>query len=242
MRLDKDSIRKLCDFTTGMADTAYQPDYEKIAAGETMQMLFMMYGYKSWKSYIRQIKKIMDDCKIGMYRNYIGMLAAIGEPVKDADWKLSGEALEKAVKSMCEIYNITKDGYNWYLNAKIQKRQEELSEFCYKADGYLITYPAGCDDIIREGIELHHCAKEFIDAVANKRTTLLFIRKADNPDEPFFTLEIKGRAIWQCHGFNNRNIGSEPGLEAFLQKFCQEKGIKFNTGEKAIGPDVRFQQ
>ena len=39
-------------------------------------------------------------------------------------------------------------------------------------------------------------------------TTILFLRKAEDPETPYVTIEIKGTAIQQVHGFKNeRDMG-----------------------------------
>lgn len=166
-----------------------------------------------------------------LFKEYLYMLFAIGEPAKDADWKLSGEALEKAACSLREAYNVTaREGKRAVIDLKIKGRQKDLLEFCYEDNGFVIYYPEDSGDIIKEGVALHHCAKDFISAVAEKKTTLLFIRKQDKPDKPFYTLEIRDNGVRQCHGFDNCDIYDVDGLEEFLISFCKEKGIEFRDG------------
>lgn len=69
---------------------------------------------------------------------------------------------------------------------------------------YFIRVPQHPDEIIAEGKALHHCVGgyEYISNHAANRNPILFLRRTDAPDTPFYTMEINWNTneILQCEG------------------------------------------
>jgi hypothetical protein len=98
---------------------------------------------------------------------------------------------------------------------------------------FIVVRPELPTDLAREGTTLHHCVKSYIDKVANAETNIMFIRKADDPRTPFFTVEVDNAfKIQQVHGFGNRNADTEEGLEDFLQIWSKKKHLKLDGYDK----------
>ena len=59
-------------------------------------------------------------------------------------------------------------------------------------------------EIISEGQALQHCVGGYAERHAEGKTTILFIRRKDNLDTPYYTLEIddKTKHIKQYHRNN----------------------------------------
>jgi hypothetical protein len=88
-------------------------------------------------------------------------------------------------------------------------------------------------DLATEGNMLHHCVKSYVDRVANKTTNIMFIRKRDEKDIPFFTVEVgNSGTIEQVHGFANRNADTEPGMTNFVKKWAKAKKLKAQNFNK----------
>lgn len=93
---------------------------------------------------------------------------------------------------------------------------------------YAVIIPLIPEDIATEGITLHHCVKSYIQRVAQGMTNIVFIREKTDLEAPFFTVEVSNMGtIEQIHGFANRNVSSEPGLDKFVKKWAKAK--KLNT-------------
>ena len=58
---------------------------------------------------------------------------------------------------------------------------------------------------VREGHTLHHCVGNYIQNVVKGRTLILFIRKKDDPHNPYYTLELDpmNKRIKQVRGYDN---------------------------------------
>ena len=83
--------------------------------------------------------------------------------------------------------------------------------------GMKIVMPASPDDIVAEGQALRHCVGSYVDRVAKHESIILFLRMADAPDRPFFTIEVKNRHIVQTRGLQNRD--ATPEVRAFVDRF-----------------------
>lgn len=188
-----------------------------------------IWGIKNWRAYAEHLLTFPN---YGFYEEYIERLESIGGDIaKNAQWKLSGNELHKAYDSLEEAYLVSLNRGDF---KDVARKYEELAKtwekYSYSHGGFVITYPKHPSDLVKEGLKLNHCAKQFISAVANRQTTILFIRKEGEEYDPFFTLEIQNNIVRQCHGKNNRNISTEESMEDFLRKFCLEKKIVFSEG------------
>ena len=98
---------------------------------------------------------------------------------------------------------------------------------------FQIVIPSGPGDLAKEGLELHHCVKSYIDRVCDEKTNIVFIRQIDALDKPFFTVEISNSGIIeQVHGFANCNSSTAPGLDDFIKTWAKETKLKMSNINK----------
>lgn len=119
--------------------------------------------------------------------------------------------------------------------AQMKKAMEELFQtngssdaFSIKGKVLVIVVPKTGDEIKAEGQELHHCVGGYVDRVAKGETNIFFVRKAEAPDKPYFTMEFNNNKIVQCRG--SHNCGMPPEVEAFVKVF--EKKMREASAEK----------
>ncbi len=108
--------------------------------------------------------------------------------------KLAKKNSEKTRKAMAELF----------------KKNEGTDAFLISGKGLVIVVPSGAADLKAEGAALHHCVGTYVDRVAKGETNILFIRKAEDPDTPYFTLEYRDGKVIQCRGM--RNCGMPPDV------------------------------
>lgn len=89
--------------------------------------------------------------------------------------------------------------------------------------GLLIVPPKRHNDIKKEGETLKHCVATYAKRVATGETIILFVRKADEPDKPYFTLNIDPETydFVQCRGLKNCHYPNE--VKTLLARWYQEK-------------------
>lgn len=95
----------------------------------------------------------------------------------------------------------------------------------YRGEQYFIMVPGRIYDIVCEGRALHHCVgstDRYFDRIEQHETYICFLRKVEEPDEPFYTIEVEpGGTIRQHRGMWDE----EPELEQvkpFLQEWQKE--------------------
>lgn len=111
------------------------------------------------------------------------------------------------------------------LAAKLYDQRKE--KFEYADDNFSIVVPEEMNKITKEGVYLHHCVGGYISRVAEGRTNILFLRKNEDIDIPFFTIEVNNHnEVIQIHGLYNRWLGNEPDAVKFVIDWIHEKGIR----------------
>lgn len=76
-----------------------------------------------------------------------------------------------------------------------------------------IVCPKRVNDLVAEGRALHHCVGSYVDRVAEGRCLIVFVRRVEEPEKPYVTVEVRNGKIEQIHGDHN----SDPTEE--VQKF-----------------------
>lgn len=91
----------------------------------------------------------------------------------------------------------------------------------YIADGFLIRLAESAAELRAEGQALGHCVGGYAQGVIDGYRAILFVREADKPHKPFYTLELwEDKTIVQCRGKANRSMTEE--VKAFVEKWHQE--------------------
>lgn len=73
--------------------------------------------------------------------------------------------------------------------SEIKNKYEYLSD-----KTYAILVPTGMKDIMEEGLKLHHCVgveECYCDRISKHESFILFLRKKEQIEQPFYTLEIE---------------------------------------------------
>ncbi len=93
----------------------------------------------------------------------------------------------------------------------------------YANKKYQMVYPQTRDDFINEGISLNNCVGSagYYDRHVLGRSMVFFIRRASQPEKPFFTTEIDmdARRIKQLYGFSDCSAPKE--VRAFTEGFVK---------------------
>lgn len=133
---------------------------------------------------------------------------------------------------LTKVYNIYRDKAK---NEAFKHSIERLKAYEF-SDGQLsIVAPTQASDLTTEGAVLHHCVGSFIDAVANNKENVVFIRRNDLLNEPYYTMAISPSGnIEQVHCVYNGDLTAEgqerayktTQREVYNQKFDLIKFLK----------------
>ncbi|WP_300782002.1 PcfJ domain-containing protein [uncultured Acetatifactor sp.] len=181
---------------------------------------------------VYKLKKYIDKQRIFHdrdYFDYIRWLEEMGYDMRN-EFNLYPKDFKKAHDDKSKEYTRFKDKQAKEdekrfkrLLAKLRKETEDVDAMDLKTYGMFIRLPKELDELKREGETLHHCVGTYRDRVAKGDTMIFFIRLESDPDQPFYTLEWKGRVI-QCRGFKNCDM--TPEVKAFVNIF-QEKMMEY---------------
>lgn len=89
--------------------------------------------------------------------------------------------------------------------------------FLIKGKGLILRVPRDAQEIKNEGAALHHCVGTYVDRVAKGQTHIFFVRRVEEPDTPYFTMEYNRGRVIQCRG--SHNCGMPPSVKTFVAAF-----------------------
>ncbi len=121
-------------------------------------------------------------------------------------------------------YKLVQENKNELLDRKIKDLSNEIGEFYnWQYKNYLIMVPGTAEEIIKEGQMLHHCVGTYIERVAKGKTIVLFLRKKEKPQEPYYTVEVNPTdfKVEQCRGKYNKSMTRE--IKKIIDKFSEDK-------------------
>ncbi|MBS3885593.1 MAG: PcfJ domain-containing protein [Dethiobacter sp.] len=107
------------------------------------------------------------------------------------------------------------------LNQKIKHRAEKIKHLCFEKDGLLIRPALSTEELITEGKVLDHCVGGYSKGYAEGKGDILFVRRIEEPDKPYFTVEVRGGFVAQCRG--RKNCGLKDDVKSFMDAFKKER-------------------
>lgn len=159
------------------------------------------------------------------YFDYTGWLLQMGYDMRN-EFNIYPRNFVEKHDEMAEAYQKFKDKQHREdikkFNRLLKQMRKELKEgdpLKLQFQGLFIRLPYCAAELKTEGEALHHCVGTYIDRVMKGETTIFFVRRIENPDEPFYTLEWKGHRIVQCRGSHNCDM--TPEVRAFTTLFAE---------------------
>ncbi len=126
-------------------------------------------------------------------------------------------------------------GKQWErLQPGFDKAYRKNKKYIYDSEEYLIRPVKEVMELYLESEQLCHCVRNYAENVAAETTEIFFIRKKEEPDRPFYTLELKNKRIIQIRGFRNTNPDDQ--IKDFIGKWAREYRLAY-TGEQ---PNYRY--
>lgn len=130
----------------------------------------------------------------GLYKDYIRFCEDLDYDLTD-DFILFPRHLKDAHDRVSEMFSNRKaEIYNQKIAAAYEScvKQYQLTKY-----GLTVVPPKTAAEIVEEGHALHHCVGGYVSRVANKECVILFLRKKEEPDKPFYTIEVIVRRIME---------------------------------------------
>lgn len=153
------------------------------------------------------------------------------------------KALQRYHDILTKEYNLVKDdrknedfakvvaNYK-YLELIEPVEEEEVNEEIKTRklqDKFGIILPIDAQDLIREGKLMKHCVASYVDRVIREDTIIVFLRRAQDLDTPFVTIEVNpdDMKVCQVKAKANGKLNNKKATD-FINKWCDKHNIKWN--------------
>lgn len=149
------------------------------------------------------------------YMDYLHMLEELNTPLNN-DSVLYPENLQVAHDNAMNTLNLLKSEIE---EKQYQERKNQIKALEAEIDDLLFLTPHSLQEIIQEGSILRHCvgSQHYIERHTQGKTTIVFIRRKEKPDMPYFTLEYRNQQVIQIQGKCNRQEVAEKIKQAVRQ-------------------------
>ena len=108
--------------------------------------------------------------------------------------KQNGLKMDKFPTNIVKYHSILSANCNIMNNSRAEEFETATSMYNRLEDNndktYVITVPKNEQELLEEGNLLHHCVASYRDKIIDDKAIVLFVRKKDDPDSPFVTVEI----------------------------------------------------
>lgn len=168
-----------------------------------------------------------------LYKDSKLLANRLGDIDIDIDKFKTAEDITRIHDSLIAIQNArdleTERERNERYKEAFEKRQKKrIKDFEEKGEKYSILVPKELEEITAEGRTLSHCVGGYVKNHAEGTTNILFLRKNDALDTPFYTIEVRDGWLVQIHGKFNRWLGNDPDAIPFVYKWLTDRKIMFD--------------
>lgn len=208
-----DEVVELAEYTTVNKIIKYiEKQAHMYIKNNKMSYAFVFEPYKS------ALRDVAHD-----WLDYIDCCRGLGHNIRN-EFVLFPRDLKKShdeVVELIEVMNLEEK------NKIIASMYKELYKmFTWRHENNVIIVPKTANEILKEGDNLKHCVKKYIDKVIKGNCIILFLRKADNISKSYYTIELDPKTydIRQCRGYSNK--GTDDNVRKVLDKFKKERLMK----------------
>lgn len=193
----------------------YDPEINNLDYENILELMKYMTFHKA-------VKWLMKDK--AHYHDYIMMCVQLG-------YDLSNKSV-KFPKDIKKAHDAATDDYNSRKKKVLRLNLRKIIAsgiYNFEFGKLQIVVPTSSRSIVTEGQKLRHCVARYVDQVANGETMILFVRKKDSLETPFYTLEWKNGQVKQCYGLKDCEM--TPEVKLFTEKF-KEHMEKAHSGQQ----------
>lgn len=199
-------------------------ELEKIAKNEMPTMKTVRY-------LLRQLKKYPKDKSVD-----VASLIDYWEMAAKAEMDLSIDSVkwpQRLQSAHDQAILLQKFKEEERLISKFQSRFAQLMELAWEKDGIIIRPAEKQSELKREGEFLHHCVAGYAERHANGKTAIFFIRRADTPDVPWYTLELDEKNLTVRQNRGKHNCARTEEITEFEKKWLMEIKARRNKQKRS---------
>lgn len=181
----------------------------------------LFYGEQFSRTLYQRMKAPLSELDLTFYKEYLDLYKEMPQIRK---WKLpkAGEVADMVMK----LRRIRRYQEGNPVIDEMVRNRKDSAWYNYKDADYLVMMPESAFDICQEAVAQGNCLMDYVDAHAGGAATILFVRKAESPDESFVTMEIKDKVIEQVYGRFNQLPSRE--VYEFLEKYARIKWFYYD--------------
>jgi hypothetical protein len=212
IKVSFEEAHELCNFIDGYRKV----DLHKITEYASLERI-IKYVFKQLAKPGVNKRYSSADSIVGALRDYIRDCKELGMDLSQEHVLFPNNLYEAHQKTIRKV----KIKVDESLNLKITARLKELEIFRFEYQDFFIRPAVSSIELFEEGKKLNHCVGGYAKNYADGKTNLFVLRKASEPDKPYYTVEIIGKEIVQVRGL--RNCKATEKVEAFMKIFKSEK-------------------
>ena len=182
----------------------------------------------TWKDYLSMARRV----KMNVHDEIVYRASRLFQRHQELVEYIAQNRLSVTAMELAEAYPYIND---------ILPRLPEKYEF--SDETYTILAPEKIEDILDEGQALHHCIdkkKEYFERINNQESYILFLRKTEQPDQPYYTLEVEpGGVIRQKRTEYDRQKKDIGEASAFLRKWQAVVQERLTKGDRDLAKRSR---
>ena len=149
------------------------------------------------------------------YIDYLRLMEQCNVPINDTN--ACPRNLRQAHDHLVDLYNALererKEQAKRNRDRELKNKFDELVKarqyMEMEINGLKFVLPKKASDIVNEGSALHHCVSTYVDRHASGTITIVFIRNAEAPKKPLYTMEFCKKEIVQIRAKYNQNPPKE---------------------------------
>ncbi len=226
-RFDEELLRWFADHKIPSIDNVVYP--LQFMTGQKLmhyvgQQYTKMINVKSSSGYRRyeSLNPVLSE-----YKDYLRFSQKLEYDLSDS-FVLFPRNLKKAHDQASNLYDTHKSEI---FDKLIQSAYPSLLErYQFTKNGLTLLPPKTAEEIVTEGHTLHHCVHSYVEKVADRECVILFLRRTDHINDPFYTVELQDDQIIQTRG--QGNCAPTPEIKRYLSMWKERKLKKLN-GQKA---------
>lgn len=227
---DKDPTWREYEVTEQCQDVGIRATWEQIQRMAQYARNFAIYMRHSTPhkmlKYIEGLKSegpcAMRNQEVNDYHDYLQLAAGLGYNLDD-DWILYPKNLKERHDQLTEEQNERKAELEKESDDKKDRKlkrtikREGWTRYEMETEELLIRLPECAHEIRKEGNAQHHCVATYMDRMVAGETCILFIRKKEEPDKSYYTVEVRDDEVIQVRG--KYNVDPSEDVEEFMKIF-----------------------
>lgn len=227
---DKDPTWREYEVTEQCQDVGIRATWEQIQKMSQYARNFAIYMRHSTPhkmlKYIEGLKSegpyAMRNQEVNDYHDYLQLAAGLGYNLDD-DWILYPKNLKERHDQLTEEQNERKAELEKESDDKKDRKLKRTikrkgwTRYEMETEQLLIRLPKCAHEIRKEGNAQHHCVATYMDRMVAGETCILFIRKKEEQDKSYYTVEVKDNEVIQVRG--KYNVAQSEDVEEFMKVF-----------------------